>query len=138
MKTIVLLSALLLGACATGTLGLDREVAPRARVTLDLAPHADAEATRRFPALVDARLPSADRLGREIRTELGEAASVEVTLCVAAAGTVETIEITRSSRLPSFDAAVKADAPAWQFERRPGPAGLRSCERATITYRPHA
>lgn len=134
----VLISGLVLGACATGTVGLDRETAPRSGVQLDLVRHGDADATRTFPALVAAQLPGADGLATEIRTELGQTASLEVHLCVAPGGTVRSIEVTRSSNLPAFDQAVVTDARHWQFAALPGPAELRTCERATITYRPRA
>lgn len=136
MKTSVLLSAWLLGACATGNVGLDREISPRASVKLDLVPHRDA--TRTFPAVVDARLPSADRLSNQVLTELGDTASLEVRLCVAAAGSVASIEVTRSSKFPAFDQAVIVDAQSWQFASLPGPGNLKTCERATVTYRPRA
>jgi len=58
-----------------------------------------------------------------------------VKLCVAAAGRVESIAITRGSRMPAFDASVLADARDWQFAAQPGPSALRTCEQATITYR---
>ena len=139
LKTSLLSSVLLssLGACATtSTLGLAGEDASSSSVHLDLVPHADA--TRTFPAVITARLPSADRLAGQIRYELGDAASVEVTLCVAARGQVESIAITRSSNLAAFDDSVLADAKSWQFEAMPGPATLRTCEQATVTYRPRA
>jgi TonB family protein len=133
----VLFVLLGLGACATTTIGgLDRGSSSPSSVRLDLVPHADA--TRTFPAVIAARLPTADRLAAQIRYELGEAASVDVRLCVAAAGRVESIAITRSSNLPAFDDSVIADASTWQFAALPGPATLRTCEHATITYRPRA
>jgi TonB family protein len=125
------------GACATtSTLNVEREEPASSSVQLDLVPHTDA--TRTFPAVVAARLPTADRLASQIRYELGESASVDVRLCVAAGGSVESIAITRGSNLPAFDDSVIADASSWQFAAMPGPATLRTCEQATITYRPHS
>lgn len=137
MKSVFLISVLMtsIGACATSsTLQLDREEPAGSLVQLDLVPHADA--TRTFPTLIAARLPGADRLAGQIRYELGDTASVDVRLCVAAAGRVESIAIVRSSSVPSFDDSVIADAKSWQFAALPGPATLRTCEHATITYRP--
>lgn len=135
MKPVLVL--LSLGACATTLTDLDREPSARAgsAVRLDLVPHGDANHT--FPALVDAKLPGADRLARQITFELGATAAVDVELCVAG-GTVASIAITKPSGLPAFDAAVTEDARAWQFAPLPGPTHLKSCEQATITYRPRA
>lgn len=139
MKTIII-SAALLGACATTTGTTTTSTFERghtgSRVELSLAPHADA--TRVFPQAIDARLPGADRLATEIRTELGDAASVDVRLCVAPEGSVSSIEVLRGSNLAAFDQSVIADAMRWQFAALPGPANVRTCEQATITYRPHA
>jgi len=136
MKSI-LLSVLLFGACATtGVPTADREPHAGSRVQLDLAPHADA--TRVFPTAIDPRLPTADRLAHQIRAELGEVATIEVKLCVAPEGNVSSVEVLRGSNLAAFDRSVMADAMGWRFEAMPGPATVRTCERATITYRPHA
>ena len=134
----VSLGSLLLGACAAGAVAVERDPAPGTRVQLDLAVRPSADASRAFPAIVHANLPSADRSARQIRHELGETASVEVRLCVAASGHVDSIAITRGSNLPAFDASVIADAQRWRFAASPGPSELRTCERATITYRPRA
>jgi TonB family protein len=132
-------AALLLSACATtgtttGTLGTE-PAHTGSRVKLDLVPHADA--SRMFPAAIDPRLPRADRLATQIRAELGDTASLEVRLCVAPQGTVQSVELLRGSSLAAFDQSVIADAMSWQFEALPGPAGVKTCERATITYHPH-
>jgi TonB family protein len=133
----VMLSAILFSACATtGTPTMDRETHAGSRVQLDLVPHADA--ARVFPAAIDPRLPSADRLAHQIRAELGESASLEVKLCVAPEGKVSSVEVLRGSNLAAFDQSVIADAMSWQFAALPGPESVRTCERATITYRPHA
>lgn len=135
MKLAVsVLSLSTLGACATRAAVVDPGGTSRgvAGVHLELA--APADATHTFPALVAAALPSADRLGRQIRFELGTTAAVEVELCVAG-GAVASVAITRPSRLPAFDASVVSDARAWRFAALPGPRELRTCERATVTYR---
>jgi TonB family protein len=132
------LGSSILGGCAVSSVSTPRETTPVGHVQLDLAVRPTAEASRTFPALVAASLPTADRSARQIRHELGETASVEVRLCVAASGSVESIEIARSSSLSVFDAAVIADARSWRFAPTPGPESLRTCERATITYRPRA
>lgn len=131
----ILLSTILLGACATGSLATDRETSPRLGVKLEITPAA--EAGHVFPSTVDARLPSAGRLDRQILTELGRTASVEVELCVAPAGAVRSVAIARGSSLAAFDQAVLADARAWRFARLPGPATVQSCTHATVTYYPH-
>ncbi|MBA3465327.1 MAG: TonB family protein [Deltaproteobacteria bacterium] len=135
MKSVLILVAL--GACATtGTSTLDREPhSTGSRVHLDLAVHADAQ--RLFPAAIDPRLPSADRLAPQILAELGNRASIEVKLCVAPEGRVSSVEVLKSSTLTAFDQSVMADAMSWQFSALPGPANVRTCERATITYLPH-
>lgn len=136
----VLLSALLLSACATtsATTSLptpEREARTGSRVQLDLVPHADA--SRVFPQAIDPRLPRADRVAHQIRAELGDAASIEVRLCVAAEGRVRSVEVLRGSTMAAFDESVIADAMQWQFAALPGPSSAHTCERATITYRPH-
>ena len=136
MKTV--LAALLLSACATTGTPTTFGTEPSrtgSRVQLDLVPHADA--SRVFPAAIDPRLPRADRLSTQIRAELGETASLEVRLCVAPQGTVASVEVLRGSSLEAFDQSVIADAMSWQFEALPGPASVKTCERATITYHPH-
>ncbi|MBA3457460.1 MAG: hypothetical protein H0T42_30545 [Deltaproteobacteria bacterium] len=136
MKSVLSMSVLVtsLGACATtSTLHLNRDEPAGSLVQLDLVPHQDA--TQVFPSLLEGRLPGADRLASQIRYELGETASVDVRLCVAG-GRVASIAITRSSQLPAFDESVMSDAKSWQFAGMPGPANLRTCEQATITYRP--
>jgi TonB family protein len=136
-KTIVT-AALLFSACATtgtpSTFGTEG-ARTGSRVQLDLVPHADA--ARVFPAAIDPRLPRADRLATQILSTLGDTASLEVRLCVAPQGTVASVEVLRGSSLAAFDQSVIADAMGWQFEALPGPTGVKTCERATITYHPH-
>jgi len=137
MKT-VLAAALVLSACATtgtpSTFGTE-PARTGSKVQLDLVPHADA--SRVFPSAIDPRLPRADRLATQIRSALGDSASLEVRLCVAPQGTVASVEVLRGSSLAAFDQSVIADAMSWQFEALPGPASVKTCERATITYHPH-
>ena len=137
MKTVVA-AALLLSACATtgtpSTLGTE-PARTGSRVQLDLAVHPDA--ARVFPAAIDPRLPRADRLAHRLLAELGDTASLEVRLCVAPQGTVTSVEVLRGSSHEAFDQSVIADAMSWQFEALPGPASVKTCERATITYHPH-
>lgn len=138
MKSVMLI-AITLSACATtGVPTMDREpnVGSGSRVALDLVPHADT--SRVFPEALDPRLPGADRVAHQIRAELGDVASIEVRLCVAAEGRVSSVELLRSSAMPAFDQSVIADAMQWKFAALPGPTSARTCERATITYRPHA
>ncbi len=137
MKSVLLLSTFMFAACATtGIPTQDREARVGSAVQLDLVPHADA--TRVFPSAIDPRLPSADRVAHQIRAELGDSASIDVKLCVAPEGRVSSVEVLRGSALPAFEKAVIADAMTWQFSALPGPDSVRTCAKATITYRPHA
>ena len=129
---------MLLAACAAGGAGLDREASPHARArfegtTLDSDPA--------FPIVRNPKLPSADRLTGLIWSQLDGVASVGVHLCVAPDGHVQAVSVVRSSTLAAFDAAVKRDVTDWQFSGMPGSSSfashLRTCELATITYRPH-
>ena len=130
--------ALMLAACATGGAGLDREAGSHARarfegITLDSDPA--------FPIARNPKLPSADRLNSAIWAQLDGVASVGVHLCVAPDGHVQAVSVVRGSTLAAFDAAVKRDVTDWQFSGMPGSSSfasnLRTCELATITYRPH-
>lgn len=121
-----------LSACATAATGLDRETAPRAKVQLDFSTEGRSDAV--FPSAIEPALPSVDRMARQIRAELGEAAVASINLCVSPAGKVTNIEILESSSSAAFDQAVLRDAKAWQFETMPGPATLQTCERARIKY----
>lgn len=99
-----------------------------------------ADTARVFPVASDPRLPSADRIARQIRDELGEVASADVRLCVAPDGRVQDIQIVRGTSLAQFDQAVVHDMADWQFSGSPGSSQggkLKNCEIATIRYRPH-
>lgn len=130
---------LLCAACAAGGVAVDREAAPHVAPRFEVT--AAADTVRVFPVAEDPRLPSADRLSRRIRAELGEVASADVRLCVAPDGRVQGVEIVRGSSLAAFDQALMHDIAGWQFSKLPRSsrtANLRNCETATIHYRPHS
>ena len=130
----VLLSS---AACAsTGTINVDRDSAPRAKV--QLAPLIADETTRLLPTAVEPALPSADRISHIIEARLGSQATVDVRYCVSPAGRLVSTELERSSTLDAFDRAVMTDMATWQFASKPGTEDLRTCETATIVYRPHS
>src|SRR5262249_19087796 len=123
----------------TGGAGLDRETAHHARARFEVTSVEDTDPA--FPAARNPRLPSADRLTHVIWSKLAGVASVDVHLCVAPDGHVQGLSVIRGSSLEAFDAAVKNDVADWQFSGMPGSSSfasnLRTCEIATITYRPH-
>jgi TonB family protein len=126
---------LVLAACATGTpVRGDREGAAR------FEPAADAGLARAFPQAHDPQLPSADRISRRLRDEIGDVASAEVRLCVGPDGRVQRVQVLRGSSSPAFDDALVRDMSDWQFS---GTAGTttslqrQSCEIAKISYRVH-
>ncbi len=136
MPSSKVLSVVVLSACAsTGTLGIDPQSSSHARV--DFVPAAAEDPGQVVPQAIEPQLPSADRLAHVIDARLGDQASVDVRLCVTPAGRVESATLQLSSTLPAFDEAVMADIMNWQFAAQPGPATLRTCEIATIVYRPH-
>jgi TonB family protein len=124
-------------ACAAGTMPMDRETTPTARVKLDFAVGATDTAAATFPGVVDPQLPSADRIAPRIHHVLGDTASAAVQLCVAPSGKVASVTLERSSEMPAFDRAMMNDIAGWQFAAMPGPDTVKSCERLTISYRPH-
>ncbi|TMQ28545.1 MAG: hypothetical protein E6J90_00415 [Deltaproteobacteria bacterium] len=130
---------LMLAACATGGVSANRESAAHAAPRFEMtAPVTDTP--RVFPVATDPQLPSADRMQREIRSELGEVASLDVRMCVAPDGRVRKVEVVRGSSLAEFDQAVVHDVADWQFSGMPGTShagNLQSCEIATISYRLH-
>ena len=131
MSKLAVLS-LLLVACATDATTFDRETAPRAKVRLDLSPHASTNAV--FPKALDPTLPSVDRISRQVRARLGDVVVASLELCVSPAGHVTDVKLLGSSSFDAFDAAVLRDARTWQFAAIPGPDHVQSCERATLRY----
>ncbi len=125
-------------ACAAGTMPMDRETTPTTgRVKLDFTHVEGDAAAATFPGVVDPQLPSADRIAPRIHHVLGDTASAAIHLCVSPSGKVASVKLERSSDLPAFDRAMMNDVAAWQFAAMPGPDSVKSCERLTISYRPH-
>jgi outer membrane biosynthesis protein TonB len=128
--------ALFLTACATtGTTTMDREPAQRAKVELDLASPAEQHAV--FPTLQAPRLPSVDRMARQVRAQLGDEALASIELCVAADGHVTKIELLEGTSYQPFNDALVRDIEQWQFASMPGSTAtktLQTCERATVKY----
>lgn len=140
MSKILGALCLTLGACAAGGGGkIDRETAPRAAARFEAATPPDTSQV--FPAAQNPQLPSADRMHKVIRSELGAVASVDVRLCIAPDGHVQAVNLVRGSSLAAFDEAVLHDVADWQFAGMAGSSTfsskLRTCEVATISYRPH-
>jgi TonB family protein len=138
MSKFVALCPLLFTACATGGAGAgamrtDRETVSHAAPRLNMTVAA-ADPARAFPAVTEPSLPSADRMARRIRNELGGVASADVRLCVAPDGRVSDVKLIRGSSDGDFDDAVVHDVANWQFSGSRGER-LKNCERATITYR---
>ncbi|MBP6629426.1 MAG: hypothetical protein KBG28_14615 [Kofleriaceae bacterium] len=137
-STLATILALSTAACAgtsatTGGLGRGA-VDHTAAAALTLEP-VGPESTISFPALrSEARLPSADRLGRRIEHEQGGQISTGVRLCVAGDGRVADVEVTDASAMPAFDQAVQRDLAGWRFAASPGPDAVRVCQRMTIGY----
>jgi TonB family protein len=135
MLKLVAVSCLLFAACA----GVG---ANAVRVDGEIASHAPrlAMTARMYPVGVDPRLPSADQISRKVRAELGEVASADVRVCVAADGRVREVQLLRGTALPEFNQAVVHDLSDWQFSGIPGSTGAATpanCGVATISYRPH-
>jgi len=125
MSKLVWIPLLMLGACAT-TGAMAGEAAPPVKTELAVAGTLKA---------VNPRLPSADRNTSKIRAEVGDTASAELDVCVAADGHVLGVLLLKSSSSPTFDGALLKDAPQWQFSEAPGSS--RTCDKATITYNLH-
>jgi hypothetical protein len=126
-----------LTACATSGTSVARESTTHAARSRQVAA---SDPDTAFPRARDPQLPRADRISREIRTELGDVASAEVRLCIAPGGQVQRVELVRGSRLRSFDDAVVKDMAHWHFDSNPDTGiddNLRSCGLATVSYRPH-
>jgi TonB family protein len=134
-KLAVLSLCLLAAACATGAFAVDRETAPHVAPRIEMT--AAADTARVLPVARAPELPSADRMYRQILTELGGVASADVRLCVAPDGSVQDVRIVRGSSLAAFDQALVHDVSDWQFwgMRGSSTAHLRNCEIATIRYR---
>lgn len=132
-----LYALLFASACAsTGSLGGEREpAAPHARV--ELAPLQAEPGMRILPQAIDPQLPTADRIWRVIDARLGDEARIDVRFCVSPAGRVVEATLERGSSYQPFDQAVMADIADWRFAAQPGPESVRTCDRATIVYRPH-
>jgi hypothetical protein len=126
-----------LAACATSGGGLDRQAAPRATARFDT--RSINESQREFPTAKNPQLPSANRMHKAIKQDLGGVASVDIRLCIAPDGHVQGVSLVRGSSLAEFDVAVLRDAVDWQFAGQPGTSTfastLRTCEVAKITYR---
>ena len=137
MSKILGAFCLMLAACTMGGARIDRETAPRAAARFEAATAPDS--AKVFPTARDPQLPTADRMRKVIRDELGTVASVDVRLCVAPDGRVQAIDLLRGTKLAAFDQAVLRDVADWQFAGMPGAttSKLRTCEVATISYRPH-
>lgn len=130
------LVVILLSACATTTGTLEREPAPRARVQLDLAPAA-ADHARVFPAAIEPRVPSVDRIHRDVRAQLGDEVVAAIDLCVTADGRVTKVALAQGTTFAAFDDALVRDAAQWRFAALPGhttAVRLQTCERATVKY----
>ena len=110
---------------------------PTAHAKVTFAPVAGDETVKLVPQAVAPLLPSADRIARVIDARLDGEARVDVHYCVSPAGKVVEAKLERGSSLEAFDQAVITDIVGWQFETQPGPANVRTCESATIVYRPH-
>ncbi|MDX2086239.1 MAG: energy transducer TonB [Kofleriaceae bacterium] len=56
-------------------------------------------------------------------------------LCVSPNGNVASAKILEPTGYAALDAAIEQDASSWKFDTMPGPDGVKSCERARLTYR---
>jgi TonB family protein len=137
MKSIVVVGVVVglgLGACASSTAMFDREApAPRTGVQLSLIPSADA--TQVIPEALDPRLPRVDRMATQVRYELGESITAELSLCVNPDGNVTEVALARSTGMSALDTAIIDDVRGWQFAELPGTPTLRTCQRAALAYR---
>ncbi|MBS1124227.1 MAG: hypothetical protein H6Q90_6455 [Deltaproteobacteria bacterium] len=125
-------------ACATTGTPMDtREPAQRSKVELDLASSADERVV--FPQAQEPRLPRVDRISRDVRAQLGDAAVASIELCVAPNGHVTKVSLLEGTTYEPFNAAVVRDIEEWQFASMPGQTAmgtkpLQTCERATVKY----
>jgi len=136
-KWVVLTTVVLSGCASTGALHLDGEpAASHARVVL--APVTADDTVRVVPHAIEPLLPSADHISRAIAVHLGPEAAVDVRYCVSPAGKVVSAELARTSTYEQFDHAVMKDIVGWQFAAHPGPGSVRTCQAATVIYRPRS
>ncbi len=131
MKSV--LGLVLISACASTTGVLDRDVAPRTGLQLTLVPANDA--VQVIPAAIDPRLPRVDRMATQIRYEIGDTITAELSLCVSPDGNVTDVALAGSTGLSDLDTAIIDDVRAWQFAELPGASTLRTCQRTTLAYR---
>lgn len=132
MKPIISsLSLSLLVACATGTVGTAARPLESGRAG-SCAIKAEPGSTA-FPAAIDPKLPSVDRIAHLVEAELGARASAELDLCVSRAGRVVAVSLARATSSPAFDRAVLHDVAEWEFAAL-ATSGDRICKRATISY----
>jgi hypothetical protein len=133
---LCLSTVLFASACATtGTTMEPREPTMRSKVELDLSVQAQERSV--FPAAQEPRLPSVDRIARQVRARLGDEAIASIELCVAADGKVAKVALVEGTAYEPFNAAILRDAHEWQFASMPGAssaAKLQTCERATVKY----
>jgi TonB family protein len=122
-------------ACASGTRALDLETAQRAGARLDLTATAVDGAMAITPSAKSPRLPSADRIARRIRFELGDTAQAKVEMCITPEGRVARVALLESSKLAAFDQALLRDTAEWQFAALPGPSTIEHCRAMKISYR---
>lgn len=124
-------SLLSIAACATAGSELRGREARAGLARLELRPAPPT--AREFPALrTAAAMPSADQVAVRMDRVLGSTAIARVHVCVDGAGAVTSVDVTKTSGLASFDEAVRADVPGWQFE---APAsGAATCGDASIVY----
>jgi TonB family protein len=126
-----------LAACATTGTGVSHDNAQRTGIHLDLSAPSPDEATHAFPAALDPRVPSVDRMAHALKARYGATTmTATLDLCVAPDGHVTKISIAEGSSYDAFDHALLRDVAAWQFASLPGPTSVQSCRRATIAYRP--
>lgn len=133
MSKLLAVSCVVFAACATSGVGVERQTALNANARLEMT--VTGATSNAFPAARNTKLPSADRISGEIRSGLGEVASADVDLCIAPDGHVQGLKLVRGSSFTAFDEAIMRDMRDWQFASSFA-SNLRTCESATITYRP--
>lgn len=122
------LSLSLLVACATGAAPRPVERVRTASCAIQADPASPA-----FPAVIDPKLPSVDRIWRLVEAELGARATAEVELCVSPTGRVVAASLVHPTSSPAFDFAVLHDVTEWRFAASPA-TSARTCKRAAISY----